>query len=53
MPGTWTFEMFGEGRKLAEVSFQVMAGAESPTPRSDDSECFQMSAVRRPARRPS
>ena len=53
MPGIWTFEMYSGGRKLAEVSFLLVAGVDAPAPRSDGSDCFQMSAVGRAAPRPS
>jgi Domain of unknown function (DUF3859) len=47
MPGTWTFEMFGDGRKLAEVAFEVVAGMDSPNQQSDGRDCFQVSDFRR------
>lgn len=53
VPGIWTLEMFHEGRKLAEVRFQLVAGADAPAPRADGSDCFQMSSARRSLRRPS
>jgi hypothetical protein len=43
VPGVWTFQFFGDGRKLAEFSFTVVADDGGPLPGAEEATCFQVS----------
>jgi hypothetical protein len=43
MPGTWRFELSHADRKLAELAFEVVDGAQASAPPDDSSTCFPVS----------
>jgi hypothetical protein len=43
VPGTWTFQFFDGGRKLAEFSFTVVEDDGGPLPGAEEATCFQVS----------
>lgn len=43
VPGVWTFQFLGDGRKLAEFSFTVVADDGGPLPGAEEATCFQVS----------
>lgn len=44
MPGRWSFYILQGDRKLAEMSFDVVDGADAPAPSAQASTCFRLSA---------
>jgi hypothetical protein len=45
MPGPWTFSIYRSDRKLAEIGFVAVAGAEAPMPSEEESTCFKLSSL--------
>jgi hypothetical protein len=45
MPGRWAFYIHQADRKLAEISFAVVEGADAPAPSARDSTCFKLSSL--------
>jgi hypothetical protein len=43
VPGTWTFQFFESGRKLAEFGFTVVEDDGGPLPGAEEATCFQIS----------
>jgi hypothetical protein len=43
VPGTWAFQFFDGGRKLAEFSFTVVEDDGGPLPGAEEATCFQVS----------
>ena len=43
VPGTWTFQFFEGGRKLAEFDFTVVEDDGGPLPGAEEATCFQVS----------
>ncbi|MBS0220971.1 MAG: DUF3859 domain-containing protein [Proteobacteria bacterium] len=45
LPGTWVFQIFDGGRKLAEKRFTIVEGAPIPAPANNSQNCFKMSGT--------
>ena len=45
MPGRWSISLHQSDRKLVEMGFDVVAGAEAPAPSTQESTCFKLSSL--------
>ncbi len=45
MPGHWSLSIHQSDRKLAEMGFDVVAGAEAPAPSTQETTCFKLSSL--------
>jgi hypothetical protein len=45
IPGRWSLSIQQSDRKLAEMGFDVVAGADAPVPSTQESTCFKLSSL--------
>jgi hypothetical protein len=45
MPGRWSLSIQQSDRKLAEMGFDVVAGADAPAPSTQETTCFKLSSL--------
>jgi hypothetical protein len=45
MPGHWSLSIQQSDRKLVEMGFDVVAGADAPVPSTQESTCFKLSSL--------
>lgn len=53
VPGPWTMQIWQGNQRRAEIVFNVVDGAEAPTPRTGNANCFRISSLSLPGARPS